>query len=398
MNRKLPLVAATLCLLILLAPIASATAPAFGNTYASETPATVSVGFQDSTTLEVVTTRHFNVTADVNVTASLAAAAPTGYLVSFYFASGNSTFTKVLDHTNKTTESSNYKAKAGMMNALKAIVEIPQTHAKGIVTFDFVVMLNSTDAPAGNGGSLHPSFNHELQVIFYDPTTDTDADGLPDTWETHYFASLRWGRNDDPDGDGFTNAEELASCTTPANPSSDSYAGCTDPNDASSHPRQNVLGGAGGGIVQLSDDQVGILAGGFWLGALLAVGLVAAIYSNKKEVRAEHDVFLWGGAILLVLLVLFLFGFLTPMHTFAAWEQVNVPWQLWTIFALVSGFVLLAGAAVMIHVNKVAKTRRSGTERKFLVLGITVLAVAAVALALWMVYGLMHVALPWTAH
>ena len=44
---------------------------------------------------------------------------------------------------------------------------------------------------------------------------DTDADGLPDEWEQTYLSSLNFGPDDDPDVDSFTNAQELAAGTHP---------------------------------------------------------------------------------------------------------------------------------------------------------------------------------------
>jgi hypothetical protein len=50
--------------------------------------------------------------------------------------------------------------------------------------------------------------------------SDTDGDGLPDAWERQWFSTLAWIGTDDVDGDGFTNAEEWAAGTNPANANS----------------------------------------------------------------------------------------------------------------------------------------------------------------------------------
>ena len=44
---------------------------------------------------------------------------------------------------------------------------------------------------------------------------DTDLDGLDDSWETSTFGSLATTPLADPDGDGFTNAEELVMGSNP---------------------------------------------------------------------------------------------------------------------------------------------------------------------------------------
>lgn len=49
-----------------------------------------------------------------------------------------------------------------------------------------------------------------------DVDNDTDNDTLADDWEIQYFGDLSWGANDDPDGDGITNAQELAEGTDPS--------------------------------------------------------------------------------------------------------------------------------------------------------------------------------------
>lgn len=49
---------------------------------------------------------------------------------------------------------------------------------------------------------------------------DSDGDGLPDAWEKKYFGALTYGANDDPDKDGYTNAQEYAAGSNPNNASS----------------------------------------------------------------------------------------------------------------------------------------------------------------------------------
>ena len=45
--------------------------------------------------------------------------------------------------------------------------------------------------------------------------TDTDQDGLDDDWEMAHFGSLASGPQDDPDGDGYSNAREQIMGTDP---------------------------------------------------------------------------------------------------------------------------------------------------------------------------------------
>lgn len=46
--------------------------------------------------------------------------------------------------------------------------------------------------------------------------TDSDGDGLPDSWETRYFPDLAQDGEGDPDGDTFSNAAEYAAGSDPA--------------------------------------------------------------------------------------------------------------------------------------------------------------------------------------
>ena len=66
------------------------------------------------------------------------------------------------------------------------------------------------DITAGQTFGDDPSEETSLQVPL--DGGDSDHDGLPDAWETTYLASVpsnQRGPNDDPDGDGLTNLEEL---------------------------------------------------------------------------------------------------------------------------------------------------------------------------------------------
>lgn len=58
------------------------------------------------------------------------------------------------------------------------------------------------------------------------PVTDSDGDGLADDWEYYYFGDLSQGAHDDqPDEDGFDNAEEQANGTNPTLPDNGPFIG-----------------------------------------------------------------------------------------------------------------------------------------------------------------------------
>jgi len=61
---------------------------------------------------------------------------------------------------------------------------------------------------------------YRVSVGYLIENSDLDADGLLDLWETIYFQSLRYGPNDNPDGDGSPNDEEQAAGTDPSDPNS----------------------------------------------------------------------------------------------------------------------------------------------------------------------------------
>ena len=55
----------------------------------------------------------------------------------------------------------------------------------------------------------------DLATSALGPARDSDADGLADEWERHYFKDLSQARQDDPDGDGFPNVIEWYRLTDP---------------------------------------------------------------------------------------------------------------------------------------------------------------------------------------
>ncbi len=76
---------------------------------------------------------------------------------------------------------------------------------------------------------------HAYYTITLDgPTTDTDADGLPDGWEYVYLGELTYGPSDDVEPDGLTNAEELDLGTDPGDADTDGD-GLTDGDEVNTH-------------------------------------------------------------------------------------------------------------------------------------------------------------------
>ena len=58
--------------------------------------------------------------------------------------------------------------------------------------------------------SLNPQF-----ITNPGPANDLDNDGLDDEWEFRELLTTKYGANDNPDGDGFTNLEEFTNNTDP---------------------------------------------------------------------------------------------------------------------------------------------------------------------------------------
>ncbi|MHC4550398.1 MAG: hypothetical protein ACYTEZ_16640 [Planctomycetota bacterium] len=72
------------------------------------------------------------------------------------------------------------------------------------------------------GGDPPETRQREAFVVkLVDPLVDSDGDGLPDWWEMQVFGTLDYGPDDDPDGDGLTNAQEYEYGTAANNADSD---------------------------------------------------------------------------------------------------------------------------------------------------------------------------------
>ena len=59
---------------------------------------------------------------------------------------------------------------------------------------------------------------HTLVARYLPETLDSDGNGLQDWWERKYFGLVGCSPKADPDGDGYTLAEELAAWTNPLIP------------------------------------------------------------------------------------------------------------------------------------------------------------------------------------
>ncbi|MEO5712743.1 MAG: autotransporter-associated beta strand repeat-containing protein [Luteolibacter sp.] len=80
----------------------------------------------------------------------------------------------------------------------------------GTLSMDNVVL---SGIPGGTTAKLSSSVAGQVSLVI----DDSDEDGLPDSWETANFGNLSKGPNDDPDGDGQSNAMEYLAGTLPNN-------------------------------------------------------------------------------------------------------------------------------------------------------------------------------------
>ncbi len=100
---------------------------------------------------------------------------------------------------------------------------------EGLNAGNLSFMVSSLIDATLNGPPTYPNFytifsavalpsqypNLELDVQLVRPEFDSDADGLPDDWENHWFGTLLHSGSEDSDADGVSNLEEWSAGTAP---------------------------------------------------------------------------------------------------------------------------------------------------------------------------------------
>jgi hypothetical protein len=97
------------------------------------------------------------------------------------------------------------------------------------VVLNYTFIANKTDAVIDLDGRpvTFPGISDRNAIINgltleeVQAAVDSDADGLPDAWETENFGNLNQTASGDPDNDGLTNAQEFTNGTDPNNADSD---------------------------------------------------------------------------------------------------------------------------------------------------------------------------------
>jgi hypothetical protein len=137
-----------------------------------------------------------------DVGGSLTAAANTTYTIEFFAstAADSSGFGEGQFFVGSTSVVTNGAGTVSFTTSLTAAVPA-----------NYVIAATATD-PIGNTSE----FSADRTVT----TTDSDADGLPDNWEIHYFGHLGVNPNADADGTGMTNLQKFLAGLDPLNPNS----------------------------------------------------------------------------------------------------------------------------------------------------------------------------------
>lgn len=110
--------------------------------------------------------------------------------------------------------------------------------------------------------------------------TDTDHDGLPDSWEMNYFHNLTYGPNDDPDKDDLTNLQEYQQGKDPTK--ADTVINDDDTDDDTDDDVSDDDTSSNLGLV------IGIIIGAVIL--VLIIGMVVAfLLLRKKKAEAPQS-------------------------------------------------------------------------------------------------------------
>lgn len=251
----------------------------------------------------------------------------------------------------------------------------PATREAGLEVRAGVVIAQEAGDPDGNesGGIQDPSIGHVASFYYYDPTDDSDGDGLRDGCEIQAFGDLDEHPGNDPDMDGYTNKEE---CDAGSNP-----------NDKNSHPATPVIGGGSGGSI--NDRETGWFLGGLVI-FLLAIFLAVWIgVRAKTEQRATWIIGSIAVALLASFAVLVVLDYMALTSVqWAFWVHAGLSWTEWVATSLAVSTILLAGIFTMM---RMPQSKEHGYA-----IGALVAAIVTVVLAV-ILFGPVGVELPWGA-
>ncbi|MGB1698122.1 MAG: hypothetical protein ACPHK8_06955 [Thermoplasmatota archaeon] len=322
MKRNLPL----LCLLL----TALAAAQTFGSTAATLDEQEFEF---DAPPATIVTVRDFSITEEANITAQLVHDLGDDFAVDLAFSDDGTSFTTVATGVNDTAISPEFTVNGtAKFRATIHVLGAAGLEEDTTDQFEFVLVLNTTANQGGNGGTQNPSTAHGVSVYWYNATRDSDADGLPDDWETENFGDLTAEGGGDADSDGFTNSQE--------------YEAGSDPNNPSSQPETELFGGGGGSVT----DRDGV----HWLITLaiclLIVALVAWLAGDMFELQAAGVTLVATAALVIsTIVVFFLDVFVLDGANWEWYSKIKLNWEETGILTIV--FIVAMIAATIGFLN-----------------------------------------------
>lgn len=330
------------------------------------------VSIADAATDTISVYRNFTVDNATEFYVSLVDTLPEGYSVDLYHTLDGTTYT-LLAAGVETTDPSVYVGTDALgLPGIRIDLGLPEVDLREANAEDsiaFIIGLNSTIDQGGNGGTLSPSIGQVINVFYYDAATDSDADGLPDEWEDEHFGNLDQLGSDDPDGDGFTNAEE--------------YEAGSDPNDPASTPQQVVVSGGG---VTVNDRELGLSVLGFFLFVITAAALAFWAPRKSTENKLVATALAIGAGIILIMLVLFGFDHIELGGTgWAFWAYFGATWQE-VVFT--GSLMILLGIAATVTFMRVKQSTEDKAVWGFLAAGAVIIA------GCWLIFGYFDVAVP----